>query len=116
MEGTNAAGAAAEGVGPWNGSREVEALYVLAGDDPTEPNGLPRAGFAVVQSAYRSALTDQADVVLPSPAWAERSGHLTNLEGQTRRIDAICAAPEGVPVEWQPLVRLAERLSQLARG
>lgn len=111
-DGTNAAGAAAEGVVAWNGTREVEALYVLAGDDPAEQPALPRARFLVVQSAFRSALTERADVVLPSPTWAERAGHLTNLEGRVRGFDAICAAPEGVPAEWQPLARLAERLGR----
>ena len=110
VEGSNAAGAAGEGVEVWDGRGEVGALYVLAGDDPAEPPTLPKADFVVVQSAYKSALTDRADVVLPSPTWFEREGHLTNLEGRTRAIDAICVAPEGVPAEWQALVSLAKRL------
>ncbi len=112
----NAAGAAAEGVGAWNGLQAVDALYVLAGDDPGEPAVLPKARFLVVQSAYRSPLTDKADVVLPSPTWAERAGHLTSLDGKVRAVEAILAAPAGVPVEWQPLVSLAEQLGQPVSG
>lgn len=112
----NAAGAAAEGVGAWNGTTEVEALYVLAGDDPGEPQGLPKARFLVVQSAFRSPLTERADVVLPSPAWAERTGHLTNLEGKVRAVEAAVPAPEGVPAEWQPLKDLAEHLGQAPKA
>jgi formate dehydrogenase major subunit len=112
VEGANAMGAAAEGVGAWNGMAEVDALYVLAGDDPQEPPALPKAGFTVVQTAFKSALVQQADVVLPSPTWAERQGHLTNLEGRVRPFDAVLSAPEGVPAEWQPLVSLAERLGK----
>ena len=108
----NARGAEAEGVKSWNGTAAVDALYVLAGDDPAEPQELPQTGFLVVQSAYRSALTDRADVVLPSPAWAERSGHVTNLEGRTCAFEAAFPAPEGVPAEWQPLATLAERLGK----
>ncbi|MDI7274545.1 MAG: 2Fe-2S iron-sulfur cluster-binding protein [Anaerolineae bacterium] len=111
-EAANARGAEAEGVGAWNGTREVDALYVLAGDDPAEPAALPKARFLVVQSAYRSALTDRADVVFPSPAWAERSGHVTNLEGRVCAFDAAYPAPKGVPAEWQPVATLAERLGR----
>ncbi len=108
----NAAGAAAEGVGAWNGTKQVDALYVLAGDDPAEPQALPKARFLVVQSAFRSALVERADVVLPSPIWAERQGHLTGLDGRVRAFDAVYGAPEGVQAEWQPLVSLAERLKK----
>ena len=110
-QGTNALGAAAEGVGCWDGTAAVEALYVLAGDDPATPE-LPQAGFRVVQSAYQSALTEGADVVLPSPMWAERSGHQTNLEGRVRALEAVFAAPAGVPEEAQPLTLLAEQLKR----
>jgi predicted molibdopterin-dependent oxidoreductase YjgC len=51
-------------------------------------------------------------VVLPSPTWAERAGHLTNMEGKVRALDAILAAPEGVSAEWQPLVSLAKKLGK----
>ena len=108
-QGANVMGAEGEGVGCWDGKADVQALYVLAGDDPAMPD-LPRAGFLVVQAAYQSALTERADVVLPSPMWAERSGHLTNLEGRQRAIEAAFPAPAGVPAEWQPLTALAEQL------
>jgi formate dehydrogenase major subunit len=111
LDGANAAGAAAAGIGPWSGPQRVDALYVLAGDDPSVPGGLPKAGFLVVQSAFRSALTGWADVVLPSPTWTERAGHLTNLEGRTCELGAVLAAPEGVRPEWEPVTALAERLA-----
>ena len=116
VEGANAVGAVAEGVGAWNGQGAVDALFVLAGDDPAVPTDLPEARFLVVQSAYRSPLTERADVVLPSPTWFERQGHLTNLEGRVRAVDAICAAPEGVPAEWHPLATLKERLGGQLKG
>ena len=111
-EGTNAVGAEQAGVRPWSGTTRVDALYLLAGDDPVVPERLPAARFLVVQSAYHSPLTERADVVLPSPAWHERSGHLTNLEGRVRAVEAVCTAPAGVPAEWQALVSLAERLGR----
>ena len=110
--GTNARGAAAAGIGAWNGLQAVDALYVLAGDDPYLPATLPQARFLVVQAAHRSDLTDKADVVLPSPAWMERTGTLTGLDGRERSFDAALAAPEGVQTEWQPLVSLAQALGK----
>ncbi|MGQ9681799.1 MAG: 2Fe-2S iron-sulfur cluster-binding protein [Anaerolineae bacterium] len=111
-DGSNALGAASVGVGAWNGWQAVEALYVLAGDDAHLPARLPEARFLVVQAAYRSPLTDKADVVLPSPAWMERTGTLTGLDGKERGFDAALAAPAGVQTEWQPLVSLEQALAK----
>jgi len=109
--GTNAVGAAQVGL---DGTfPAAQGLYVLLGDG--QANGRVAAAaagaeFLVVQASYASPLTERADVVLPSPIWAEQSGHLTNLEGKIRRVEAAIAAPDGVPAAPATLQALAGRL------
>jgi formate dehydrogenase major subunit len=95
---TNALALAAAGVEPvdnlshWLASAPLRAVHVCAADEPTggarilhdrAVAGLLKAmDFVVVQAAYESRLLDLADVVLPSTAWSERGGTITNFEGR----------------------------------
>lgn len=96
--GANSLGVVAAGVepveeiAPWLDAKPLHFLHLLLGD---EPDGgarlldekyvaplLDQVPFLVVQAAYRSAVTDRAQVVLPAPIWAEKAGTLTNFEGR----------------------------------
>ena len=107
-EGTNAAGAASAGLA----ARSVKgtALYVLAGDDKVDGQALPQAEFTVVQSAYRSAWTEAADVVLPAQVWTEQEGHIINIEGRQLPVMPATRAPEGVQADWAALTMLSDRM------
>jgi len=113
VAGANAVGAARVGL---NGKfKPAPGLYVLLGDDRANgrvAEAAANAGFLVVQSSYASPLTERADVVLPAPIWAEQSGHLTNLEGKTRRVNAAIKAPAGVPAPSAVLQSLAAQLAK----
>ena len=110
VKGANAVGAARLGLEP----RPVrgDALYVLLGDDLPDGQALPHSEFTVVQAACRSPWTDAADVVLPSPTWAEQRGHIVNLEGRRLPVVPLVPAPASVPAHSQTLVKLAERMGE----
>ena len=96
---TNSFGLAAAGVEtveevvPWLEAKPLHYLHLVASD---EPDGgarwlaerhmtdlLGNVECVVVQSAYPSALTQLATVVLPAAIWSERAGTTTNFEGQS---------------------------------
>ncbi|MGD0060747.1 MAG: 2Fe-2S iron-sulfur cluster-binding protein [Verrucomicrobiia bacterium] len=110
VKGANAVGAARLGIE----ARPVrgDALYVLLGDDPSHGQPLPQSDFTVIHAAVRSAWTDAADVVLPSPTWAEQRGHVVNLEGRRLPVVPLLQAPASVPAYGQTFVKLAERMGQ----
>jgi formate dehydrogenase major subunit len=110
VKGANAVGAARLGLEP----RPVrgDALYVLLGDDLPDGQALPQSEFTVVQAACRSAWTDAADVVLPSPTWAEKRGHIINLEGRRLPVVPLLQSPPSVQAHWQTFVKLAEQMGE----
>ena len=52
-------------------------------------------GFKVVQDILPSSLTESADIVLPSAAWAEKDGCWENFAGKIQPFEAAVAPPEG---------------------
>jgi len=108
IKGANAAGAARLGLE----ARAVrgDALYVLLGDDLPDGQTLPQSEFTVVQAASQSAWTEAADVVLPSPTWAEQRGHIINLEGRRLPVVPLLEPPASVQPHWQTFAKLAEHM------
>jgi formate dehydrogenase major subunit len=81
-----------EDIGRWLSAKPLRFLQIVASD---EPDGgahllrerhvralLDKVDCLVVQASFRSALTDRAQVVLPSAIWCEKSGTITNFEGR----------------------------------
>jgi len=66
--------------------------------------------FTIVQASYQAPLLQKADVVLPTPLWYERSGHVTNLEGEILPLNPVLAMPETVRDEAEVLAQLVEML------
>ena len=78
----------------WLGDEEQDFLYVystgIVPESPKALNAMSRAGFTVVQTPFMlPPLSNLADVILPAPAWFERSGHLCTLEGERRQLAKI---------------------------
>ncbi|HUJ09416.1 MAG TPA: molybdopterin-dependent oxidoreductase [Verrucomicrobiae bacterium] len=81
-----------EDVGLWLGAKPLRYLQVVASDEPDGGAHLLRERHVralldnvdclVVQASYRSALTERAQVILPSALWSEKSGTVTNFEGR----------------------------------
>lgn len=94
VEGTNSAGAARLGLV----ARPVKGdlLYVLASDEIPDGRSLPEAAFTVIQAAYHSIWTEEADVVLPARTWPEKHGSVINLEGREMPVIPVCTPPKDV--------------------
>ncbi|NLB95409.1 MAG: molybdopterin-dependent oxidoreductase [Armatimonadetes bacterium] len=111
-EKANSRGAAAAGL-PANGVdwRAAKAILCLAGDDPgLSLEALGRMDgqlFLVVHSAYRTPLTERADVVLPAPAWFEKNGTMINAQGQEVHLRAAIEPPPGARDESEVLMALS---------
>lgn len=88
-----------EDLAPWLDEQPLKLLHILASD---EPDGgarlleekhvgrlLDEIPCVVVSAAYPSRLLERARVVLPAAIWAEKSGTITNFEGETLRVRAV---------------------------
>jgi NADH dehydrogenase/NADH:ubiquinone oxidoreductase subunit G len=64
--------------------------------------------FTVVQASYHSPLTEKADIVLPTPIWVERTGHVTNLEGEVLPLQPALEMPGNVRDDADVLAQLTE--------
>ncbi len=108
--GPNGRGALQAGLAPIS-AQKAPMVFLLAGDAPeartAELAGYLDGGFRVVQASRQSALTEQADVVLPAPIWAEQTGHVTNLEGKELAVQPAVQMPAGVRSEVEVLQALA---------
>lgn len=91
----NGKGAEAVGLKPVAPAKS-DVAYMLLGEQAPEEALQPKAGFKVVQAAYFSPLAEQADVLLPTPLWFERTGHITNLDGTVKPLNVVLPAPSGI--------------------
>jgi formate dehydrogenase major subunit len=107
----NLMGAQAVGLAPTAPNGAATQLFLLAeqSEDEALVDGLDDA-FTIVMAGYRSPLVERADVVLPTPIWAERTGHVTNLEGSVKPLSPALEMPEGTRDDAEVLAALAEML------
>ena len=83
----------------WLSESDLDFLYVLStgmvDEDKRSLEAMSRARFVVVHTPFMvHPLVNMADVLLPAPAWFERSGHYCTLEGERRRMNMI-VPPKG---------------------
>lgn len=84
---------------PWITSADIDCMYVsstgLVPETPESLEAMNMARFCVVQTPFMvHPLVNMADVLLPVPAWYEKSGHFCTLEGERRKLNVIIP-PEG---------------------
>ncbi len=92
-----------------------QAVYAAFGsEDPSQHiiQQLEKAPFLVVQSAYGSALTARADVVLPSFTWLEQEGTYVNFEGIMQKGTKSLVAPEGTKSDFEIISTLGAKFNQ----
>jgi formate dehydrogenase major subunit len=92
-----------------------QAVYAAFGsEEPSQHivQQLEKASFLVVQSAYGSALTARADVVLPSFTWLEQDGTYVNFEGNIQKATKSLAAPEGTKSDFEIFAALGAKFDQ----
>jgi NADH-quinone oxidoreductase subunit G len=73
---------------------------------PLDLPELFKKGFRVVQDILPNALTESADVLLPSAAWAEKDGCWENFNGRIQPFVSAIAPPEGARREGDVYLRL----------
>jgi formate dehydrogenase major subunit len=112
VAGSNARGALAAGISGTVELDGVRSAYLMVTDDKVDASVLDQldGAFVVAQASYMDALTDRADVVLPSTIWAEKSCATTNTEGTIHSLQAALKPPSGVKQDEEILQALASKL------
>jgi NADH-quinone oxidoreductase subunit G len=90
-------------------SGEVKALYLVGTDPIGEGQPLPPADFVVVQELFLTPTAQQADVVLPALAWAERDGTFTNAERRVQRYYKALPPTDQAKADWEIFRLIAEK-------
>jgi len=98
---------------PWLRTNDKDFLYVystgMIPEDEDSLAAISRSAFSVIQTPYLvRPLVNLADVLLPAPAWFERSGHFCTIEGERRRLNVIVppmAALKGLSSVFEGIAR-----------
>jgi len=110
--------------GAWDlglASREIprqnlKALFLLISDEPENEKllgWLRGIDFLVVQATYHSGATSMADVVLPSPNWAEReAGEYISMDGRIAESQQVLQVSTGIQQDRETLIELSNRLGR----
>ncbi len=90
-------------------------MFLLLGDE--EPGErllkqLKGLGYLVVQASYESPATEMADVVLPSPIWAERAGKYVAIDGHTLEAKRVLDPAGGMAQDAEVLTLIAKKLER----
>jgi NADH-quinone oxidoreductase subunit G len=99
----------AQGVA-WPAGGEVKALYIIGSDPSGDGQSLPKSDFLVVQELFLTQTAQQADVVLPALAWAERDGTFTNAERRVQRYYKALPPTGQAKADWDIFRSVAEKL------
>lgn len=85
------------------GSYDYEGIRQMFGtDDDSNPNR-KEATIVYIGSNGGDEGSLSADLLLPSPAWTEKTGTHMNMEGRTQRSIAAIGGPAGAREEWRTL-------------
>ena len=90
-----------------------KALYLLLADELVGEellNRLKGIDFLVVQASYHSPATSIADVVLPSPIWAEREGKYVTMDGRVLESKQVLQPKEGLPQDEEILMEIYQKV------
>jgi len=114
---------AANSRGAWNlgaaakdlSQAHVQGMYLLISDEQVDSDEvlgwLRTIDFLVVQASYRSAVTSMADVVLPSPIWAERDGgQYMSLDGHVAKSYRVIEPKKGLLQDQEILRELSKKM------
>lgn len=97
-------------------SNNVKALYLLLSDDYVDASELPNLStgleFIVIQSSYLSSATSKADVVLPSPIWAEVGEKYTTLDGLTESTSRLVKPSDGIKADAEILREISQQMKK----
>lgn len=99
----------------WLSEGDLDFLYVhstgMVDEDTHSLNAMTRARFVVVQTPFMvHPLVHMADVLLPVPAWFERSGHYCTLEGERRKMNVVVPPQDNLKGLGSIMKELAAKL------
>lgn len=92
-----------------------KGLYLLLADEPQSEELLTQLrgiDFLVVQASYHSLVTAMADVVLPSPIWAEREGKYVTMDGRVLELKQVLQPKDGLPQDQEVLKAISQKLGR----
>ena len=96
---------------------QIKSMYIM-GENPamSDPDvsharqALAKLEHLVVQDIFLTETANFADVILPSSAWAEKSGTVTNTNRQVQMGRPVVSPPGDAKEDWTITVELANRL------
>jgi NADH-quinone oxidoreductase subunit G len=122
-DGANAVGAHLAGAVPKAGGLDARAMiakprsaYLIVGTEvehdlgPQAVAALSHPEFTVVLSAYRSAATEHAHVILPVTPFTETGGTFVNMEGRVQSFNAVVKPAGDSRPAWKVLRMLGSML------
>jgi len=102
---------------------KLDALLVLSANPAlTFPDGelvrraLARVPFLAVSEQVMTETAQFADVVFAAASFAEKHGHVTNLEGRRQRFDQAVEPPVGVRTDAEILALLVKAMRRADEG
>ena len=110
--GANSRGAWELGLAKGIKGDKPKALYLLLGDEPESEEllrWLRGVHFLIVQASYYSPAVYMADVVLPSPIWAEREGKYVSMDGCVQELKRVLEPQNGLPQDEEILTKISKK-------
>ena len=87
---------------------KFEVVYLLGQDNL---NFNKKNEFIIYQGSHGDKGAEIADIILPSAAYTEQSGHYTNLEGKIQKAYKASYPPGEAKEDWQIINELAEMMN-----
>tara|TARA_B100001057_G_scaffold352054_1_gene353586 strand:+ start:3095 stop:5128 length:2034 start_codon:yes stop_codon:yes gene_type:complete len=84
---------------------QFEIVYLLGQD---KFNFKKKDEFVIYQGSHGDKGAEIADIILPSAAYTEQSGHYTNLEGKIQKCQKASYPPGEAKEDWQIINELTE--------
>ncbi|GAH22167.1 unnamed protein product, partial [marine sediment metagenome] len=113
--GANSRGAWELGLAKGMKQDKPKGLYLLLADEPVDEellSWLEGIDFLVVQASYHSSATSIADVVLPSPIWAEREGKYIAMDGRILELKQVLQPKDGLLQDREILIEISKKLGR----
>jgi len=113
--GANSRGAWELGLAKGIKNHKPKMLYLFLADESESEELLRRlrgVDFLVAQTSYYSPVVYMADVILPSPIWAERRGTYVSLDGHVQEFKQVLKPKDGTPEDSDILMEISKKLGQ----
>ena len=87
---------------------KAKVVYLLGSEEIVDRNILASDAFVVYQGHHGDAGAEQANLVLPSPAYTEKSGTYVSLEGRVQRTNTAVGRLANAREDWAIIRALSE--------